>query len=227
MRQRLIDDRTAQTVGRNLGYSLVSLRLKLAMLRFRFLAWKAGFDPNQPRVPAGVREGGQWTDADGPLGANRPRLEDEEGRTNRRGQSPGHTITEHVRKTPGQLKAAVHRQQNLLRRVSRIRRLRLVARLAGKALTFSAGSFTSVAAANRLVRVALARNEDLVRSVASGEFTRKRAIEAHFKSKTGVEAYARGLQKPKMRDTYGVRVVIVHDPDLPKGYRIVSAFPIR
>jgi hypothetical protein len=40
-----------------------ALRVELAALRC-MLALKAGFDPNQPRVPAGRPEGGQWT-ADG------------------------------------------------------------------------------------------------------------------------------------------------------------------
>ena len=39
-----------------------ALRVELAALRC-ILALKAGFDPNQPRVPAGRREGGQWTDS--------------------------------------------------------------------------------------------------------------------------------------------------------------------
>jgi hypothetical protein len=41
------------------------LRLELALLKLELLPRKAlhpsHYDPNQPRVPAGVREGGQWT----------------------------------------------------------------------------------------------------------------------------------------------------------------------
>ncbi len=51
---------------------LQSLRLAHAALRREweavkreYYARKAGFDPNQPRVPAGSSEGGQWTDAGG------------------------------------------------------------------------------------------------------------------------------------------------------------------
>ena len=39
--------------------SLVDLKLELLELQVSKLIAK--FDPNQPRVPAGVSEGGQWT----------------------------------------------------------------------------------------------------------------------------------------------------------------------
>jgi hypothetical protein len=35
--------------------------LKLELLAWRIFRLTAKFDPNQPRVPAGVSEGGQWT----------------------------------------------------------------------------------------------------------------------------------------------------------------------
>ena len=44
-----------------LRYKNAAIRVEFAALRC-MLALKAGFDPNQPRVPAGRREGGQWTD---------------------------------------------------------------------------------------------------------------------------------------------------------------------
>jgi len=40
------------------------LRLSVALIRLKF-AFKAGFRPNQPRVPAGSPEGGQWIEEDG------------------------------------------------------------------------------------------------------------------------------------------------------------------
>jgi hypothetical protein len=40
------------------------LRLDLKFLRLRFL-FKAGFDPNQPRAPAGQADGGRWVDDGG------------------------------------------------------------------------------------------------------------------------------------------------------------------
>jgi hypothetical protein len=45
------------------------MRVKLADLRFELalirLALKAGFNPNQPRAPAGQRDGGKWTSGGG------------------------------------------------------------------------------------------------------------------------------------------------------------------
>lgn len=40
---------------------LAGLRVMSAALRLHGLASKAGFDPNQPRVPRGHSDGGQWT----------------------------------------------------------------------------------------------------------------------------------------------------------------------
>jgi hypothetical protein len=42
-----------------------ALRHALDEVKAALLARKAGFDPNQPRVPAGNSDGGQWTDAGG------------------------------------------------------------------------------------------------------------------------------------------------------------------
>jgi len=50
------DSRTLERIGRN----LTDLRLTTALLRLH-LAAKAGFDPDQPRVPAGNPHGGEWT----------------------------------------------------------------------------------------------------------------------------------------------------------------------
>lgn len=41
--------------------------------RFQAACRKAGFDPNQPRVPAGSPDGGQWTGAEGDDGPTEPR----------------------------------------------------------------------------------------------------------------------------------------------------------
>jgi hypothetical protein len=66
-----------------------ALRVELAALRC-ILALKAGFDPNQPRVRAGRREGGQWTDS-GNGGSNartlaEPASESADARAQRRKQ---------------------------------------------------------------------------------------------------------------------------------------------
>ena len=40
---------------------MAHLSLENALIRSEFYCRKAGFDSNQPRLPAGTREGGQWT----------------------------------------------------------------------------------------------------------------------------------------------------------------------
>ena len=66
-----------------------AIRMEFAALRC-MLALKAGFDPNQPRVPAGRPEGGQWTDS-GSGGSNarrvaEPSSESADARSQRRKQ---------------------------------------------------------------------------------------------------------------------------------------------
>ena len=48
-----------------LSRSLAALRRELASVQTELLARKAGFNPDQPRVPAGNPDGGQWTDGGG------------------------------------------------------------------------------------------------------------------------------------------------------------------
>lgn len=56
--------------------SLSADALWLAALRLHRLFGKANFNPNQPRVPRGFREGGQWTREGGPrTPTTRPKLE--------------------------------------------------------------------------------------------------------------------------------------------------------
>jgi hypothetical protein len=87
------------------------------------------------------------------------------------------------------------------------------------------GSFTSLDSATRLVNSTLAQNRTIVDQVASGALPVKR-VEAQFGSVTGYEAYApTERSQPYMRDTYGVGVVIRHDPLSGKGFGVISAFP--
>jgi hypothetical protein len=65
----------------------------------------------------------------------------------------------------------------------------------------------------------------MVDLVASGR-ERDAFITARFRSITGIEAYARGdRSKPIVRETFGVGVYIRHDPNSPKGYTVISAYP--
>ena len=57
-----------QTLER-LGQNLTSLQIDVALLGLQIAA-KAGFNPNQPRVPAGNPEGGQWARFGGALSSH-------------------------------------------------------------------------------------------------------------------------------------------------------------
>lgn len=189
-----------------------------ACLRVR-LALKAGFDPNQPRMPAGNPDGGQWTRIGGdgsvaaetiPIGSSTRRrgypidlLEEE--------QNGGHTIAAHVGKSA----------QHLL---ARVRAGRAFFGFATVALRRD-GSFPSLEAANKLVNATIAQNQSVVELVASGILDEE-FITATFPSRTGIEAYRPGERaSPYLRDTYGVGVVIVHDPNASNGFRVITAYP--
>jgi Bacterial CdiA-CT RNAse A domain len=206
----------AHTSVLQIRWRVTALELQVRLLQ---LAFKAGFDPNQLRVPAGSPDGGQWTkvgdgvaadddrttvaQAERPVGFPIDLFEEE-----RRG---GHTIATHVGRSP----------QSLLARVRGERYLNLFYTVTLK----RDGSFPSVMAATKLVNAALARNQTVVEKVASGLSARE-LVTAVFASKTGVEAYRPSEHAdPYLRDTYGVGVVIVHDPSTAKGYLVLTAYP--
>ncbi len=60
MRWLAVDERTELE---QLEADMAAIRVEVALLRLQ-LAWKR-YDPDQPRVPAGTREGGRWTDGEG------------------------------------------------------------------------------------------------------------------------------------------------------------------
>jgi hypothetical protein len=196
---------------------------------------RKAFNPNQPRVPAGSREGGQWASGTGSsVGRNDSRvisdaipdgvrtgaryaearkpggypldLRDEEARG-------GHAVAEHVGKSPQSLLASL-----------RERNLAIITR-GDSADGLSVGSFSSLEAANKLVNSTLSQNPDIVDQVATGRLSAT-TVTARFGSVTGYEAYARTERsQPYLRETYGVEVVIRHDPIADKGYHVVTAFP--
>lgn len=61
-------DLHAENLAR-LSRSLAVLRRELASVQGELLRRKAGFNPSQPRAPAGNSDGGQWTDAGGASGS--------------------------------------------------------------------------------------------------------------------------------------------------------------
>jgi hypothetical protein len=192
----------------------------------------AKYDPNQPRVPGGNPDGGQWTS--GGAGGNNENSESsnnyvrgdneitlvsQDGETGYRvdlleeEDRGGHAIKEHVGKSESYLKARVEREAfAIVERGDDFRGL-------------SVGSFSSVSSATKLINSTLAQNRDVVDRVAKG-IDERAFVRSYFGSVTGQEAFlSRFHAQPYMRDTYGVGIVIVHDPRSPNGFRIQSAYP--
>lgn len=61
MREAKGVDEQEQVAVRRLRAQFAGLRMQVEMVRV-MLRLKAGFRPDQPRVPAGNPDGGQWTD---------------------------------------------------------------------------------------------------------------------------------------------------------------------
>ncbi len=213
------------------------------------------YNPDQPRVPAGSPHGGEWTSGDtgsaidagsAPLGLT-PHPErgpqyaalDPGTRTDTSPAAPGtqvvagagqsgypidlleeeqrggHTIAQHVGKSSQFLFSIITDQEIRSQRRGDL------------AQGLKEGSFTSLEAANKLVNSTAASNQTEVNLVASGSLPMA-IVDAKFSSPTGYEAFAKTERStPYIRDTYGVRVIIVRDPSSPKGYRILTAFPMN
>ncbi len=89
-----------------------------------------------------------------------------------------------------------------------------------------AGTFPSLEAANKLVNSTLAENDEIVARVAAGQVQRA-GLDKSFASPTGIEAYRHSdREQASLRDTFSVRVVIVHDQQSSRGFRILTAFPL-
>jgi hypothetical protein len=201
------------------------------------------FSADQPRVPAGSPEGGQWTSGGGGVG------EASAGDSDASGEEPstsdgggldadarvqlaqgdtsydvdlseqerlgGHASSRHVAMSENTLIASV------LERGQRI-----TAR-GGWFTGLSEGSFTSLDSATELVNATLAANREAVDAVARGE-ARSEFVEARFNGRTGYEAYLPDPNSsPYIRDTNAVSVYIRRDSRAPNGFRVQSAFPIN
>ncbi len=190
------------------------------------------YSPDQPRVPAGSSDGGQWTSGGGgsqiaistdrnvtsDSSLLRPTqfdgfvdLAEEEG-----GDFYGHAIRDHVGKSDEYLK-------------NRIRSTIRGNKFFGRADT-RAGSFPSLEAANKLTNSVIARNRSIIEAVVNGEIFGPKRIDAFFGSPTGREAYLLRPLDPSVsilfRDTYGAAVVVVRTRKSKKGFSIITAFPI-
>ena len=211
---------------------LLSLKALVAELKFHFAlrAFGRKYRPDQARD-----DHGRWTDEG--RGRNDPRvlsditpdnvfepgaqLAQNDRQTGypvdlqEERQLGGHTIERHVGKSPEAL----------------LEDVRQAASYAGKGNDFAGGlrvgSFTSMEAANKLVNSTLAQNPDKVERVVRGQSPRE-SLDAAFGSTTGYEAYARtDRSQAYIRNTDGVRVVIVSDWRAAKGFRVDTAFPTK
>jgi hypothetical protein len=89
------------------------------------------------------------------------------------------------------------------------------------------GSFSSLESANKLVNSTIARNPEQVDRVVNGGSPQEK-LDADFPTPTGREAVARTERSQIfIRDTYWVRVVIVPDGAVAKGFRVETAFPMN
>jgi hypothetical protein len=207
----------------HLRWMLKDLKVELMLRRLRHK-----YSPDQPRVPAGNRDGGQWTS--GGAGRNDPRvisdttpdpvrpgaqyaqgdrlqgypidLRDEDARG-------GHTIEAHVNRGR---EALIAQALEAFDRDPHAENAR-------------SGSFSSLDAATKLVNSTLAQNQATVTQVANGLQDRV-VVFASFDSVTGIEAVIPNRRsQPYFQETYDVGVVIFHDRFSPRGFTVLTAFP--
>src|SRR5947209_4298814 len=211
---------------------LAALDVELKLCKLAYLLRK--YSADQPRVPAGKPEGGQWTSGSASGGAVAAGDEEsngssgglDEGRSAGASNDPGvdltederlggHAISRHVAKSDEFLKADV---------------LENGQRITGRGDSFTGlrtGSFTSLDSATTLVNVTLAANREAVDAVARGDKPYDFVTTA-FRFPTGYEAYLPDpFSSPYMRDTYSVGVYIRSDSRSARGYRVQSAYPMN
>ena len=199
---------------------ILTLRLKYTTLsnQLRTIGLKAGFHPDQPRVPAGNPDGGQWTLVGKRPWPMRPRQPVDLVEQERKG---GHAIARHVGKSEEYLTSRLLEPQYSY------------FGLVEKRLNASS-SFFDLASANYFVNMTLDAYPDIVDAVRSGDRP-KTELQRYFKEPTGYQVYrtetyylANGepVIRTATRKTYGVAVRIVRDNRERNGFRVVSAFPV-
>ena len=163
------------------------------------------YSPDQPRVPAGNLDGGQWASGAGNDAGSNDGDFDKDRYLNK------HIIDNHVAKTDEELKERIRKAQ--------IRGLFFTVGMDRN------GSFDSVESARDFIKRTLDNNSDAVSMVASGR-SPDAFVTWRFGYETGKEAF---LETPgsdiRVRKTYSVGVFIAHDTSSEFGYRIISAYP--
>ncbi|SFG61602.1 RNase A-like domain-containing protein [Methylobacterium gossipiicola] len=213
------------TTSNALRWQLAALDVEAKLVRVR-LALKA-FNPLQPRVPAGTREGGRWAGdgtadrtGDGSLiqpvaGRERDRLSGAE-----LAKDPylnRHIVDRHIGKTDAEM----------IERVADSYRRGLFGLLPPILPYKRDGSFESIESARTYIREALEKNTDAVQRVAEGAEP-DAWLKSRFGYPTGREAVSIPKDTPiRMRTTYGVGIYIVHDRSAERGFRIITAFPMN
>jgi hypothetical protein len=188
------------------------------------------YSPDQPRVPAGNSDGGQWTNEGGGITDSRvlsdatpdpirPGAQYAQDNTQRRysvnlGEEEargGHTLRDHVGKNDQELLATLRQRRFDFFSFSIIGQRQ--------------GAFESIEAANDFVNRTLEQNKSIVDLVASGKL-QGQFITARFGYITGREAFRPNPDaEPYLRNTYSVGVLIRHDASTARGYRVITAYP--
>lgn len=208
---------------------------------------KAGFNPAQLRVPAGNPDGGQWTSGGNGGGAV--------GSTSGNGDRGGITDTrilsdatpdntwipgaQYAENESGRRNPVVLENEPRFKHIKNDHIGRADAELLDTLRTNyyrglviygfqpAEGSFTDTLSANDLINQTIQANSKLVDQVASGEVMNE-TLEHRFGYPTGKEAFRPDIDTdPYIRKTFGVRVIIAHDPQRKSGYRLITAFPIN
>lgn len=207
-----IDETTLRKYKR-IGDELLDLQFEGRFLAL-VLAIRA-FTVNQPRVPAGNPDGGQWV-ADGGhiirVADNEPPpqytvdLQEED-------KLGGHAYRDHVGKSDTELLLRIVNTQSL--------------KVLSKGYGAASGSFVSRDSANDLVNQVLREYKPEVDRVTAGEAPGA-TLNKRFGYPTGKEAAWLSLSEtPFIRKTYEVRVIIRYAPGSSRGYRVLTAFPFN
>ena len=190
-------------------------RLRLCYARLQIHETKANFNPNQPRVPPGNSQGGEWT-ATNQSGSNdavpslgkAPQKIDLHTEENYRG---AHTLRYHVGKTGTELLLRIGRPAKWWMPVTFV--------------MFRNGSFNSYEDAQYFVNQTIASNTETVNLVATG-LLKDAFLKKRFGYRTGIEAFRETpYSEAHLRVTYEVGVFIVYDASRPNGFYVNTAYP--
>ncbi|WP_323012987.1 RNase A-like domain-containing protein [Devosia sp.] len=197
-----------------LFWRFAALHVAVKLARLDHAVRKAGFNPSQPRAPAGSPIGGQWVAA----GTSGDRIHvavsafDNPGLYSvdlaKEELKGGHGFSKHVARSDTQL-IAYQWQQRLERPDSRHP---------------AEGSFNSLGEANNLVSQVLRLNAETVHQVINGRLPGATLLH-RFGFPTGREAFSPDDISPfVIRPTFWIEVLIRRHQS-PPGYVVLTAYP--